>query len=152
MTDHRFRRATSADGSVLDEMTLAGVRHWGHHVEHPEAYAGLVDELAHDDDPSAYRVLVWEDDEGIAGFIDLRDRGDHVELVRMFLRTELIGHGHGRALWDRAVAEAKRMGDRLLIVSDPGATGFYEAMGARAERTIEPVAGFVLTMLWHDLV
>jgi GNAT superfamily N-acetyltransferase len=127
------------------------VRHWGHHVEHPKAYAGLVDELADGDNPAAYRVLVWEDEEGIAGFIDLRDRGDHVELVRMFLRTELIGHGHGRALWDRAVAEAARMGDRMLIVSDPGATGFYEAMGARPERTIEPVTGFVLTVLWHDL-
>jgi hypothetical protein len=69
----------------------------------------------------------------------------------MFLRTELIGHGHGRALWDRAVAEAARIGDRMLIVSDPDPTGFYEAMGARAERTIEPVANFALTVLWHDL-
>lgn len=151
MTDHRFRRATSADRDVLDEMTLAGVRHWGHDVEHPEAYAGLVAELAAGDDPAAHRVFVWEDQEGIAGFVDLRDRGDHVELLRMFLRTELIGHGHGRALWDRAVAGAARMGDRMLIVSDPEATGFYEAMGARAERTIEPVAGFALTVLWHDL-
>lgn len=132
-------------------MTLAGVRHWGHDVEHPEAYAGLVAELAAGDDPAAHRVSVWEDEEGIAGFVDLRDRGDHVELLRMFLRTELIGRGHGRALWNRAVAEAARMGDRMLIVSDPDATGFYEAMGARAERTIEPVAGFALTVLWHDL-
>ncbi len=151
VADHGFRRATSADRDVLDEMTLAGVRYWGHHVEHPEAYAGLVAELAAGDDPADHRVLVWEDEEGIAGFIDLRDRDDHVELLRMFLRTELIGRGHGRALWDRAVQEASTMGDRILIVSDPDAADFYEAMGARAERTVEPVAGFALTVFWHDL-
>ena len=151
MADYVFRRATSSDRDVLDEMTLAGVRHWGHDVAHPEAYAGLETRLAVDDDPADHRVLVWEDDEGIAGFVDLRDRGDHVELLRMFLRTELIGHGHGRVLWERAVSEAARMADRMLIVSDPEATGFYEAMGARAERTIEPVADFTLTVFWYDL-
>lgn len=151
MTDHRFRRATGADRRVLDEMTLAGVRFWGHHVEHPEAYEGLVAELAADDDPAAHRVLVWEDAQGIAGFIDLRDRDDHVELLRMFLRTDLIGSGHGRVLWNRAVEEASSMADRMLIMSDPRAAGFYEAMGARAERTVEPVPGFALTVFWHDL-
>lgn len=74
----------------------------------PTRTRALVAELAADDDPGAHRVLVWEDDEGIAGFVDLRDRGEHVELLRVFLRTELIGHGHGRALWDRAVEEASR--------------------------------------------
>jgi GNAT superfamily N-acetyltransferase len=133
---------------VLDEMTLAGVRHWGHDVAHPQAYAGLEARLAADDDPADHRVLVWEDDDGIAGFVDLRD---HVELLRMFQRTELIGQGHGRMLWDQAVAEAARIADRMLIVSDPDATGFYEAMGARAERTFEPVGGFTLTVFWHDL-
>lgn len=151
VTDHRFRRATAADRDVLNEMTLAGVRYWGHDVEHPDAYAGLVAELAADDDPDAHRVLVWEDDEGIAGFVDLRDRGEHVELLRMFLRTELIGRGHGRVLWDRAVDEASRMSDRMLITSDPEAAGFYEAMGAHAERTVEAVPGFNLTVFWHDL-
>ncbi len=95
--------------------------------------------------------MVWEDDEGIAGFVDVRDRGDHVELVRMFLRTGLIGRGHGRALWEGAVAAASTIGDRMLIVSDPAATGFYEAMGATADRTVEPVPGFELTVFWHDL-
>lgn len=151
MSDRRFRRATSADRDALNELTLAGVRYWGHHIRHPEVYSALMAELAADDDPAAHRVLVWEDDEGIAGFVDLRDRGDHVELLRMFLRTELIGRGHGRALWQRAVREASSMGDRMLIMSDPRAADFYEAMGARAEDTVEPVAGFTLTVFWHDL-
>ncbi len=146
-----FRRAGSSDRARLDELTLEGVRHWGHHVNHPEAYAGLEAELAGDDDPSEHHVLVWEDEDGVAGFVDLRDRGDHAELLRMFLRPALIGQGHGRMLWERAVATASTIADRLLIVSDPEATGFYEAMGARPERTVEPVPGFVLTVFWYDL-
>lgn len=43
------------------------------------------------------------------------------------------------------------MGDRMLIMSDPRAAGFYEAMGAHAERTVEAVPGFTLTVFWHDL-
>jgi GNAT superfamily N-acetyltransferase len=151
MAERTFRQATATDRAVLDEMTLAGVRHWGHHVAHPDAYAHLVGELAAGDPPDQHRILVWQDAQGIAGFVDLRDREDHVELYRMFLRTELIGHGHGRALWDRAVQEASAMGDRMMIVSDPGATGFYAAMGARAEGTLEPAPGFTLTVFWYDL-
>lgn len=151
MAGVRFRHAETADREDLNQLTLAGVRHWGHHVKHPEAYESLQAELVSDDDPAEHHVLVWEDQEGIAGFIDLRDRGDHVELVRMFLRTQLIGHGYGRVLWERAVEEASEMGDRLLIVSDPQAAGFYDAMGARVERTLEPVSGFILTVFWFDL-
>lgn len=31
------------------------------------------------------------------------------------------------------------MGDRMLIMSDPGAAAFYEAMGAHAERTVDQI-------------
>ena len=37
-------------------MTLAGVRHWGHDVNHPEAYGGLVRMLAAEIGPENHPV------------------------------------------------------------------------------------------------
>lgn len=146
------RRATAEDRTLLDDMALAGVRHWGHDEHHPEAYRGLVEALAGESGPENHPVFVFEDDRNeVIGFYELRDRGDHMELLRMFLRPELIGQGYGRLLWDHAVTEASRSHGRLLINSDPGATGFYAAMGARAEREVEPVPGFVITVFQLDL-
>ena len=137
---------------MLDELTLAGVRHWGHHENHPEAYQGLVHTLAQESDPQDHPVFVFENGRHEAiGFYELRDRGNHMELLRMFLQPELIGHGLGRKLWEHAVVEAGRSHERLLIHSDPGATGFYRAMGAEPADSFEPVPGFVITVFWHDL-
>ena len=97
-------------------------------------------------------MVVFEDDHGeVIGFHELRDRTDHIELLRMLLRPELIGQGYGRLMWDHAVTEATSSHERLLINSDPGAAGFYRAMGADAERTVEPVPGFVITVFRHGL-
>lgn len=147
----RVRRATADDRTMLDELTLAGVRHWGHHENHPEAYQGLVHMLAQESDPQDHPVFVFEDDQDeVVGFYELRDRGDHMELLRMFLRPELIGRGLGRTLWEHAVIEARRTHNRLLIESDPGATGFYRAMGAEPVGRFEPVPGFVITVFQLD--
>lgn len=147
----QVRRASPEDRPVLDEMTLAGIRHWGHHQNHPEAYRALAQMLAQESGPQNHPVYVLEADGDVLGFYELRDRGDHIELLRMFLRPDLIGRGLGRTLWEHAVAEAGRSHERLLINSDPGATGFYRAMGAEAEGTVEPFPGFVITVFWHDL-
>lgn len=146
-----FRRAGTGDRGFLDEMTLAGLRYWGHDVNHPDAYAGLQQMLAAEVGPENYPVFVLEDAGSIAGFFELRDRGDHVELLRMFLRTELIGHGYGKRLWDEAVARASETHARMLIVSDPAARGFYEAMGAELETEVEVAPGFVLGRYWYSL-
>ncbi len=146
-----WRRAKPDDRATLDSLTLAGIRYSGHDQHHPEAYQALVDELAASDPPHLHPTWVLDDEAGIAGFYELREREDHVELLRMFLRTERIGQGHGRALWDHAVAVAATMSHRMKIVSDPGAVGFYAAMGAVPDHTIEPVTGFILTVFWYDL-
>lgn len=39
----------------------------------------------------------------------------------------------------------------MLIMSDPGAMGFYEAMGAEFEKTVEVVPGFSLGVFWYQL-
>ena len=146
-----FRRANANDREALDAMTLAGIRHWGHDRNHTEAYGAFATMLEGEDDPDQHLVFVLDEGAGPLAFYELRDRGDHVELLRMFMRTDLIGHGYGRILWEHAVAQAALMHDRMMIVSDPGATGFYEAMGATLETTMEPTPGFVLSVYSYQL-
>ena len=146
-----FRRARADERELLDAMTLAGVRHWGHDVDHPEAYRGLVALLAADDGPEHHPVWVLEEGGEAIAFYDLRDCGEHVELLRMFMRPDLIGQGYGRKLWDHATTQAAEMHDRMLIMSDPGATGFYAAMGATLTAHHEVAPGFVLDEYWYDL-
>ena len=146
-----FRQATADDQDLLDEMTLEGLRHWGHHENHPEAYADLVDQLAAEPGPENFLVFVLVEDRQIVGFYELRDRGDHVELLRLFMRSELIGRGYGRRLWSHAVDQAKKMHDRMLIKSHPGAVGFYATMGATFDRNVEVAPGFSLEAYWFDL-
>ncbi|MFP3883788.1 MAG: GNAT family N-acetyltransferase [Actinomycetota bacterium] len=92
-----------------------------------------------------------EEDGSVIGFYELRDRCDHVELLRMFLLTELIGQGYGKVLWDHAVEQASVRNDRMLIKSDRWAVGFYSAMGARLEKRQEVAPGFSLGIFWYDL-
>lgn len=151
MAEPRFRTALISDSDLLNEMTLAGVRHWGHHEDHPDAYDALAKSLSALENVEHNTVYVLEKDGQIIAFYDLRDRGDHVELLRMFQQVELIGQGYGRMLWEHCVQEAATMRDRMLIMSDPRAVGFYEAMGAKLERMEEVAPGLSLGVFWYDL-
>lgn len=148
--NRRFRRARADERDLLDEMTLAGVRYWGHDQEYPGVYNGLAESLAAEAGPENHPVFVLEEDGRVIGFYELRDRGDHVELLRMFLLTELIGQGYGQVLWDHAVEQARSRSDRMLIKSDPAAVGFYSARGARLEKRQEVAPGFSLGIFWYD--
>jgi hypothetical protein len=147
----RFRQARAEEADLLGEMTLAGVRHWGHHENFPDAYAGLATSLPGPEDIAAHPTFVLEDDDGVAGFYSLRDRGDFVDLVQMFVQVDRIGHSLGRALWEHSVSEASGIAPRMRIMSDPESIGFYEAMGAALERRVEVSPGFFLGLMWYEL-
>ena len=151
ITDGSFRRARADERDLLDDMTLAGVRYWGHDVNHPEAYDGLVSTLAAEDGPEHHPVWVLAEDDEVVAFYELRDRGDHAELLRMFMRPDRIGQGYGTRLWHHAVATAATTHDRMLIMSDPSARGFYAPMGATLDKTVEVAPGFELGVFWYDL-
>jgi GNAT superfamily N-acetyltransferase len=68
----------------------------------------------------------------IVGFYGLEREDEGVGLDYLFVDTDFVGRGIGRALWNHAVATAHGLGHRVLIVvSDPNAEGFYLKMGAR---------------------
>lgn len=134
---------------MFNEMTLAGVRFYDHPHPPPDNFAGLAAML--DAGHPKEVVTVAEEDGVIVGFYSLVDEDEYVELLRMFLDTDQIGKGYGKQLWLHAVEAASHLGDRLRILSDPGARGFYEAMGAVLEKEWESDPGFVLGIYWYDL-
>ena len=148
----RFRRADPAEAELLGEMVIAGVSYWGHDVNYPAAIESLRAEgLPTADYVARSPVFVLEDGDGLIGFYGLGVEPDHVELIYLFLATDRIGTGHGRRLWEHAIAEARTHGRRLIIKSDPMAVGFYEAMGATPGPEVEISPGFRLTTLTLDL-
>ena len=124
-----FRRATADDRDLLDELTLAGVRHWGHHRTSPAVYAGFAEHIGAADGPENHPVFVLEEDGEVVAFYELRDRGDHVELLRMFMRQDLIGQGYGRMLWNHAVDQAAQDARPNVDHVRPGSNWFLRCDG-----------------------
>jgi GNAT superfamily N-acetyltransferase len=77
-----------------------------------------------------------------------------VELDLLFVEPAALGRGHGQRLFAHACEAARTAGAvRLLVESDPNATGFYERMGMvrTGERTSPVEAGRVMPVLALDL-
>jgi len=131
---------------------LGGIAHWGHDVNFPDAVASLKEhDLPTADFIEANTVEALVDGDRVVGFYSLVDEPEFVDLVHMFLAVDRIGTGDGRRLFERAVRVARGSRDRMRILSDPEATGFYSAMGATLEREVEASPGFMLGLMWFDL-
>jgi GNAT superfamily N-acetyltransferase len=77
------------------------------------------------------RVTVFERDGAIHGFYGLDGDEPDGELWWLFVEPSAIGTGAGRALWEHATRKAVGLKwKRMRIEADPGAEGFYLAMGA----------------------
>jgi GNAT superfamily N-acetyltransferase len=75
---------------------------------------------------------VLEADGTRIGWHRVRFDGDRAELEDLWVEPAFIGHGHGRTLFEHAVAVARRGGaNRLEWDAEPFATGFYTIMGGR---------------------
>lgn len=149
---YEFRSARPDEAGVLGEMTLAGVSYWGHRENFPGLVEKLATQLPTEEDFAGGLVAnVLESGGELVGFYSLKNSEEHVELLQMFLKIDFIGHGYGRILWEHATATAATMNTKLYIESDPGAVGFYTAVGATLEDRVEVVPGFVLGIFSYDL-
>ena len=73
-------------------------------------------------------------DGGLAGIVALgpSEQPNTLDLDKLFVEPRRIRSGVGRALLAHAIIEARRQGaERLTILADPYAAGFYERNGAR---------------------
>ena len=124
-----FRRARVNEAALLSEIALTGKQYWGYPAEWVALWQHdlMVTPLYIHREP----VHVAEIDGRVIGFVGLATEEDGRHLEHLWLRTEYIGRGFGRALFGEAVRLAWAEGvAEVLINSDPNAELFYLKMGA----------------------
>ena len=156
MTDSlNIRPAAPADAAHLSELALRSKAHWGYSKDFLEACRPelTVDpgRLAGGDYPCFVATL----GDDIAGFYSLGELSeDSYELEALFVDPPHIGTGVGGALLRHAIDWlSTTSARRLLIQSDPQASDFYLAAGARktGEKESGSIPGRYLPMFEIDI-
>jgi GNAT superfamily N-acetyltransferase len=148
-SDVTVRGARVGEAADLTALCLRSKAHWGYD---PEFMRRCRPSLSvSDDDIAAGRVLVAERAGLLFGVARVEADG---ELGLMFVEPRAINRGVGRALFDAAVALARRLGARrMAILADANAAPFYERMGARfvGEAPSDAIPGRSLPLYEYDL-
>jgi GNAT superfamily N-acetyltransferase len=123
-------RAKPEDAEALTEIAHAAKRHWGYPEQWIQSWRDI---LTMRPEFIAANVAYSAIEEGRAvGFYLVTNEDDGIHLDHLWIAPHAMGRGIGRALFDHAVAETRRIGHRTLkIEADPNAEGFYTRMGAR---------------------
>jgi GNAT superfamily N-acetyltransferase len=166
----RIRRARAEEGPTLAPLLTGLCRrskaHWGYDPELLDRWASDLAISAADIDRDVVLVAELGTDDAasparIAGFARIsQGTGSHLDhpapakLNDLWVEPDDIGTGVGSALYEAACEVARTLpADRMLIVADPNAEGFYLRMGARrvGEEASEVVDGRQLPILLNDL-
>jgi GNAT superfamily N-acetyltransferase len=126
-----IRRAHADEAQALTDLSLRSKAVWGYDASflaRCRAAMTLMPEKLR-----AHPFYVATDDTGrLLGYYGFEPEAAGIGLDMFFVEPDVIGQGVGRALWDHAVAIARALGHReLVVVSDPNASGFYLKMGCR---------------------
>jgi GNAT superfamily N-acetyltransferase len=129
----RIRLARLEEASALSELCVRSKAAWGY----GEAFIALA-RIALEVRPeqvAAGDVWVATGSDGeVAGLVALApsEQPNTLDLDKLFVEPQRIRNGVGRVLITHAIDEARRRGaERLTILADPYAAGFYERNGAR---------------------
>lgn len=128
-SEPHFRSAVPGDAPRLTEIAFAAKRYWGY----PEHWIAVWRQqlIITEDYLRSHRVALAEIGSQTAGFYALDGSGDKVELDYLWVDPPHIRQGIGRALLEHACQAAASSGaERLEIIADPNAEGFYLRMGA----------------------
>ena len=151
-----IRDAEPSEATGLSCLAVRSKAHWGYSVEFMEACRRELtvseSKLASD----VYYYSVAENQEEIVGFYALeRLSSEEFELEALFVETEYIGSGVGRALIKHAKNHAAANGGHTLIIQgDPHAEKFYRAAGGKrtGERESASIPGRFLPVFSISLV
>jgi N-acetylglutamate synthase-like GNAT family acetyltransferase len=133
VTAPSIRPARIEETSALLELCVRSKASWGY----DEAFMVLVRIAFEGMQEQVAAANVWVAtgaDGAIAGVVALEpsEQPRTLDLDKLFVEPRRIRTGVGRALLTHAIIEATRRGaDRLTILADPYAVGFYERYGAR---------------------
>ena len=123
-SDLRIRAARAEERDGLEELQRRSSTHQPLYREelaaHPDSIELPAEQIA------AGQVRVAERDGRVVGFAVLIDD----ELDGLFVEPSEMRSGIGRALLDDALQVARERGlDRIRVIANPQALGFYEAVG-----------------------
>ena len=131
-----YRPATNADGPAVESLVFSVLAEYGLATEPMGMDADMRDldgfYLA-----TGGWFGVWTDDTGtIQGTAGLRKLDvEACELRKMYLHASMRGKGHGRAILEHAIVEAKRLGFKRITLETASvlneATRLYEKYGFR---------------------
>ena len=125
-----IRRARPDEADALTALATRAKAHWGYDAEF---MARVLDAMSLSGaDVEAHEVWLLEDTTGrVVGFHRVIP-GDPAEVEDMWVEPDAMGNGHGRRLFEHAMAVARASGASALeLDADPNAVGFYERMGMR---------------------
>jgi GNAT superfamily N-acetyltransferase len=128
-----IRPARIEEASALSELCVRSKASWGYDGDFMSlvrlAFEGMQEQVG------IGNVWVATSADGkVVGMVALGpgERPDTLDLDKLFVEPRRIRTGVGRALLTHAFVEARRRGaNRLTILADPYAAGFYERNGAR---------------------
>lgn len=122
--------ACPEDATALTRVAHAAKSHWGYPDRWMTLWRSQLTIQAQD--LAAQPAFVARDGDRLLGFCAVSLRGDLASLEHLWVLPEAMGCGVGRALFEQAVAFARRQGAMALEVeSDPHAIGFYQRMGCQ---------------------
>ncbi len=123
-----LRPARLGEAGALTELALRSKAMWGYDADFMRACLPAL--TVSEQQIAAGGVSVAECDGRLAGFVAISREGPDAEVDMLFVDPEAVQAGIGKALmeWAEAIARTDRI-ERLHVLSDPHAAGFYEACG-----------------------
>lgn len=123
-------RAKPQEADALTEIAHAAKRHWGYPERWIQNWRDIL--TMRPEFIAANVTYCAMEDARAVGFYLLTNESDGLHLDHLWIAPHAMGRGIGRALFEHALEQTRRLGHPTLkIEADPNAEGFYTRMGAR---------------------
>jgi ribosomal protein S18 acetylase RimI-like enzyme len=126
----KFRTANGNDVETLSAIAILAKAHWGY----PSSWLKLWEEslTVTLEQVQNNTIFVCELQGEIVGFIGISAEANRAEIEHLWVLPEFMGRGIGRALFKHALEWCRANAiDKLKVVSEPNAQGFYQALGGK---------------------
>jgi GNAT superfamily N-acetyltransferase len=126
----QVRAASPEEAARLTEIAFAAKRHWGYPENWMQSWREIL--TVTPEFIASHETFSAVIDAQPVGFYALRQKGDRLDLLHLWVLPRWMGKGIGRSLFCHALERVKALGVRVLeIESDPNAEGFYQRLGPR---------------------
>jgi len=123
-------RAKPEEADALTEIAHAAKRHWGYPERWIQSWRDILT-MRPEFIATNVTYCAMEDARAV-GFYLLTNENDGLHLDHLWIAPHAMGRGIGRALFEHALEQTRKLGLRTLkILAAPNAEDFYTRMGAR---------------------